>query len=101
MHSLKELRLIALLCNVIVVTGGIYIYLKTAGNMEKNIDGFIQRANGVLGACESKTYFVISDAARHASILLWIKTNPATIALIDGHKSRAPGIHWRQQKYVH
>ena len=84
----KELRLIALLCNVIVVTGGIYIYLKNGQVTWKKILSMVlfsvpMAYLGAVVRISQDVFFVILGCSLViASILLWIKTNPATITTI-------------------
>lgn len=85
----KELRLIALLCNVIVVTGGVYIYLKNGQVTWKKILPLVlfsvpMAYLGAVVRISQDVFFVILGCSLViASILLWIKTNPATITNIN------------------
>lgn len=81
----KELRLIALLCNIIVVVGGVYIYMKNNQVIWKKIIPLVVLSvpMAYLGAVvriSQDTFFVILGCSLIiAAILLWIKTNPVTI----------------------
>lgn len=77
----KELRLIALICNIIVVTGGVYIYVKNDQINWKKIIPFVLLSipMAYLGAVvriSQDTFFVILGCSLIiAAVLLWIKTN--------------------------
>lgn len=85
----KELRLIALLCNVIVVTGGVYIYLKNNGVDWKKIIPLVLLSVpmaywGAVMRISQDTFFILLGCSLIvAAVLLWIKTNPATLADIE------------------
>lgn len=82
----KELRLIALLCNIIVVTGGVYIYVKNEQVNWKKIIPFVALSIpmaylGAIVRISQDTFFVILGCSLViAAVLLWIKTSTATIA---------------------
>lgn len=77
----KELRLIALICNIIVVTGGVYIYVKNDQINWKKIIPFVLLSipMAYLGAVvriSQDTFFIILGCSLIiAAVLLWIKTN--------------------------
>lgn len=80
----RELRCIALLCNIIVVTGGVYIYIK---NKQVDWPGVIPLVllsipAAYLGATlrmSEATFFVLLGISLiMAAILLWVKTPPPT-----------------------
>src|SRR5690606_12308935 len=81
----KELRLIALICNIIVVSGGVYIYMKNKQVNWKKIVPFVLLSIpmaycGAIMRLSQHTFFVILACSLVvAGILLWIKTGPATI----------------------
>jgi uncharacterized membrane protein YfcA len=77
----QEIRLTALICNVIVVVGGVYIYIKN-----KQVDWkkvlpitFSECSYGIFGSsAENKPGNILSDFRDHliiAAVLLWIKTD--------------------------
>jgi len=76
----KEIRLIALLCNIIVVTGGVIIYVKNKqANWKKIIPiAAVSVPLAFLGArmkINQETFFVLLGSSLIvAAILLWIKT---------------------------
>ncbi len=82
----KELRLTSLLCNIIVVTGGVYIYVKNSQVNWKKIIPLVVLSvpMAYLGAVvriSQDTFFVILGCSLIiAAILLWIKTSPASMA---------------------
>ena len=84
----KELLLIALLCNIIVVTGGVYIYVRNNHvNWKKIIPLVVLSVPmaylGAIVRTSQDTFFVVLGCSLIiASVLLWIKTNPATITNI-------------------
>ncbi len=81
----KEIRLIALLCNVIVVTGGTIIFIRNKQtNWKKIIPVTVLSVPlAFLGATmkiSQDTFFVILGCSLLvAAVLLWIKTKPADI----------------------
>ncbi|WP_447642818.1 MULTISPECIES: sulfite exporter TauE/SafE family protein [Chitinophagaceae] len=91
----KELRLIALLCNIIVVTGGVYIYVKNKQvNWKKIIPLVILSVPaaylGAIVKISQNTFFVILGCSLViAAVLLWIKTNPSTIFDIKEYHKNA------------
>jgi len=91
----KELRLIALICNIIVVSGGVYIYLKNDQVNWKKIVPFVLLSIpmaylGAIVRVSQDTFFVILGCSLLiAAVLLWIKTNPATIAQLKEPKKNA------------
>ncbi|MBS1597561.1 MAG: sulfite exporter TauE/SafE family protein [Bacteroidetes bacterium] len=81
----KEIRLVALLCNIIVVTGGTIIFIK---NKQTNWGKIIPIAVtsvplAFVGArlkISQETFFVILGCSLlAAAILLWIKTKPGDV----------------------
>lgn len=91
----KELRLIALICNIIVVTGGVYIYIKNKQvNWRKIIPLVVLSVPaaylGAIVRISQNTFFVILGCSLViAAVLLWIKTNPATISNIKEYGKNA------------
>ncbi|MBS1772381.1 MAG: sulfite exporter TauE/SafE family protein [Bacteroidetes bacterium] len=79
----KELKLIALLCNVIVVAGGTYIYIKNGQVLWKKVLPLIiiSIPMAFLGAkikLEAEAYFIILGVCLLiASLLLWLKIEPS------------------------
>lgn len=88
----KELRLIALICNVIVVSGGVYIYIKNGQANWKKILPLVLLSvpMAYIGATmrlSQHTFFVILGLSLvAAAVLLWIKTDPATLNKISESK---------------
>lgn len=91
----KELRLIALICNIIVVSGGVYIYVKNGQVNWGKIIPFVLLSIpmayfGAIVRISQDTFFVILGCSLIvAAILLWIKTSPATIAQLKEPKKNA------------
>jgi uncharacterized membrane protein YfcA len=85
----KEIRLIALLCNIIVVTGGTIIFIRNKQTDWKKIIpvAVISVPLAFLGArlkISQDTFFIILGCSLLvAAILLWIKTKPATQEMIS------------------
>jgi|SRR5579871_4754699 len=82
----KELRLIALICNIIVVTGGVYIYVKNDEVAWRKIIPLVLLSvpmayiGAVIRISQDTFFIVLGISLIIAAVLLWIKTNPATIA---------------------
>lgn len=82
----KELRLIALICNIIVVTGGVYIYVKNGQVNWKKIVPFVLLSVpmayvGAIIRISQNTFFIILGCSLIiAAVLLWIKTDPAAVS---------------------
>src|SRR5580704_17683305 len=78
----KEIRLIALLCNIIVVTGGTIIFIRNKQTDWKKIlpVALVSVPLAFLGArmkISQETFFVILGCSLIvAAVLLWIKTRP-------------------------
>src|SRR5262249_19636489 len=76
----KEIRLIALLCNIIVVTGGVIIYVKNKQTNWKKIIpiAVVSVPLAFLGArmkISQETFFVLLGCSLIvAAVLLWLKT---------------------------
>ncbi|PPK99958.1 sulfite exporter TauE/SafE family protein [Parapedobacter indicus] len=91
----KELRLIALIGNIIVVSGGVYIYVKNKQVNWKKIVPFVLLSIpmaylGAIVRISQHTFFVILGCSLViAAILLWIKTGPATIDQLNEPKRHA------------
>ncbi|MGV3762057.1 sulfite exporter TauE/SafE family protein [Parapedobacter sp.] len=91
----KELRLIALICNIIVVSGGVYVYLKNKQVNWKKIVPFVLLSipMAYLGAIvhiSRHTFFIILGCSLvMAAVLLWIKTGPKTIEQLKEPKGHA------------
>ncbi len=90
----KELRLIALLCNIIVVTGGVLIYARNDQINWKKITPLVLLSVplaylGAIVRISENTFFVILGCSLLiAAVLLWIKTKPEKIDSItasDNH----------------
>jgi uncharacterized membrane protein YfcA len=85
----KEIRLIALLCNIIVVTGGTIIFIRNKQTDWKKIIPvvLISVPLAFLGATmkiSQDTFFIILGCSLLiAAILLWIKTKPTTAETIQ------------------
>jgi uncharacterized membrane protein YfcA len=81
----KELRLIALLCNIIVVTGGVLIYARNDEVNWKKILPLVLLSVplaylGAIVRISENTFFVILGCSLLvAAVLLWIKTKPEEI----------------------
>jgi len=81
----KELRLIALICNIIVVSGGVYIYIKNSQVNWKKIIPLVLLSVpmaylGAIMRISQHTFFVLLGCSLiMAAILLWIKTDAATV----------------------
>lgn len=79
----KEIRLIALLCNIIVVTGGTIIFIRNKQTDWKKIIpvGVISVPLAFIGAkmkISQDTFFIILGCSLLvAAVLLWLKTKPA------------------------
>jgi hypothetical protein len=77
---IKEIRLIALLCNIIVVTGGTYIYIKNSQvNFKKIIPlVLVSVPMAFLGArlkiSEQVFFLLLGFSLLVAAVLLWIQT---------------------------
>jgi uncharacterized membrane protein YfcA len=91
----KEMRLIALICNIIVVTGGTVIFIKNKQvNWKKILPlALISVPMAFLGATiqlSQDTFFIILGCSLiMAAILLWIKTR--NINLEEVHAAKKPG----------
>ena len=85
----QEIRLIALICNVIVVTGGVYIYIKNKQTDWRKILPLtlVSVPMAYLGAIlkiSQETFFLILGITLIiAAILLWIKTDAKNNAEIS------------------
>jgi uncharacterized membrane protein YfcA len=85
----KEMRLIALICNIIVVTGGTIIFIKNRQvNWKKILPlALVSVPMAFLGATlkiSQDTFFVILGCSLIvASVLLWIKTKKGDVENID------------------
>lgn len=81
----KELRLIALLCNIIVVTGGTLIFVRDKQVNWKKIIPFtvVSVPMAYLGAIvkiSQHTFFIVLGCSLViAAVLLWIRTKPGNI----------------------
>lgn len=81
----KELRLIALLCNIIVVTGGVFIYIRNHQLNWKKIIPLVLLSIpmaylGAIVRISQNTFFIILGCSLLvAAVLLWIKTKPENI----------------------
>lgn len=88
----KEIRLIALLCNIIVVTGGTIIFIRNKQTDWKKIIpvAIISVPLAFLGAkmkISQDTFFIILGCSLLvAAVLLWIKTKPG-----DADSIKPPG----------
>jgi uncharacterized membrane protein YfcA len=91
----KEIRLTALLCNIIVVTGGTIIFIKNKQTNWKKILPVVITSVPLafLGArmkISQETFFVILGCSLLvAAILLWIKTKPGDVETVS-----APGKYF-------
>lgn len=88
----KEIRLIALICNIIVVTGGTIIFIR---NKQVNWKKIIPLAMvsvpmafwGATMKISQNTFFIILGCSLIlASVLLWIKTRPGVEDTIATHE---------------
>lgn len=81
----KEIRLIALLCNIIVVSGGVYIYYQHKQIDWKKISPLVGLSIplaylGAIVKLNEDTFFIILGFSLViAAVLLWLKTNPITV----------------------
>lgn len=84
----KELRLIALICNIIVVTGGVYVYVRNGQVNWKKIVPLVLLSvplayTGAIVRISQHTFFVLLGCSLIvAAVLLWINTKPATVSSI-------------------
>ena len=85
----KELRLIALICNIIVVTGGVYIYVKNHQVNWKKIVPLVllsvpaAYAGAIVRVSQDTFFIILGFSLVVAAVLLWIKTSPATTTGIN------------------
>lgn len=85
----KEIRLIALLCNIIVVTGGTIIFIRNKQTDWKKIIpvAVLSVPLAFLGArmkISQDTFFIILGCSLLAAgVLLWIKTKPADVETVS------------------
>ncbi len=85
----KEIRLIALLCNIIVVTGGTIIFIRNRQTDWKKIIpvAVLSVPLAFLGArmkISQDTFFIILGCSLLAAgVLLWIKTTPANVETVS------------------
>ena len=85
----KEIRLIALLCNIIVVTGGTIIFIRNKQTDWRKIIpvAIVSVPMAYLGATmkiNQDTFFVILGCSLLlAAVLLWIKTKPGDVDTIN------------------
>jgi uncharacterized membrane protein YfcA len=81
----KELRLIALLCNIIVVTGGTIIFIRGRQVAWKKIIPFIvpsvpmAYAGAVIKISQHAFFIILGCSLVVSAMLLWIKTNPRNL----------------------
>lgn len=81
----KEIRLIALLCNMVVVSGGVYIYYRHKQIDWKKVFPLIGLSIplaylGAVVKLKEDTFFIILGfSLLAASVLLWLKTNPISV----------------------
>ena len=91
----KEMRLIALICNVIVVTGGVLIYIKEKQvNWKKIIPLIVASVPmayiGAIVKINQNTFFVLLGISLIiAAILLWLKTNTISLEQIKEPQKNA------------
>jgi uncharacterized membrane protein YfcA len=96
----KEIRLIALLCNIIVVTGGTIIFIiNHQVNWKRTLPlvaGSIPMAflGAMLKISQSSFFIILGCSLLLAAVLLWIKTNRIQNESIDaaGRKSNLKNI---------
>ncbi|MFT3750677.1 MAG: sulfite exporter TauE/SafE family protein [Agriterribacter sp.] len=80
----NELRLTALLCNIIVVTGGTYIYLKNKQVNWKKVIPLVllsipmAYAGAVMRISQDTFFIILGCSLLVAAVLLWIKTTPGS-----------------------
>jgi uncharacterized membrane protein YfcA len=85
----KEIRLVALLCNIIVVTGGTIIFIRNKQTDWKKIlpIALVSVPLAFLGAklkISQETFFVMLGCSLIvAALLLWIKTKPGDVELVS------------------
>ncbi len=78
----KEIRLIALLCNIIVVSGGVYIYYRHRQIDWKKVWPLVGLSiplaylGAVVKLSEDTFFIILGFSLLIAAVLLWIKTNP-------------------------
>ena len=78
----KEIRLLALICNIIVVTGGTLLFIKNKQVRWKKILPIVACSIPLafLGACmkisEDHFFLVLGSSLLVAAALLWVKTKP-------------------------
>src|SRR6185503_17256364 len=88
----KELRLTALICNIIVVTGGTLIYIKNKQVSWKKIlpIAIASVPMAFLGATmkisEDTFFIVLGVSLLVAAILLWVKTKPSKIEEVKSNE---------------
>jgi uncharacterized protein len=92
----KELRLIALICNIIVVCGGVYIYVKSQQVNWRKIVPLVVLSipMAYLGATMhigQDIYFIILGCSLIvAAIVLWMKTTAPAVSDIDSSANNSP-----------
>jgi uncharacterized membrane protein YfcA len=85
----KELRLIALVCNILVVSGGVYIYLKNGQVNWKKILPFVLLSvpmayvGAILRISEDTFFVTLGGSLIVAAVLLWVKTSAASVHPIE------------------
>lgn len=90
----KELRLIALACNIIVVMGGVYIFLRNKQLNWKKVLPLVSMSvpMAYLGAVvhigQDAFFVVLGCSLITAAILLWIKTTTATQVSIQPYDKK-------------
>lgn len=90
----KEIRLIALTCNILVVAGGVYIYVQNRQINWKKVIPLVLLSvpMAYLGASvrisQSVFFVTLGCSLVVAAVLLWIKTNPVSVTqLQEGQKN--------------
>jgi len=85
----KEIRLIALLCNIVVVSGGVYIYARHHQIDWKKISVLVGLSvplayiGAIIQISEDTFFIILGFTLIVAALLLWLKTNPAAVSGIN------------------
>ncbi len=92
----KEIRLIALLCNMIVVSGGVYIYCRHGQTDWKKVAPLVGLSIplaylGAVVKLSEETFFIILGLSLlAAAVLLWLKTNPIRVTEVRQAQKHDP-----------
>lgn len=90
----KEIRLIALLCNIIVVSGGVYIYYRHKQIDWKKVAPLVGLSiplaylGAIVKLSEEVFFVILGFSLVAAAILLWIQTTPISVTGIREPRKR-------------